>query len=61
MPQNFHDTLTDYLIKIISETNGISLVDTLELCEVDESLDSNGLIIKTIHEFKRTPQWLSRQ
>ncbi len=53
MPQNFHDTLTDYLIKIISETNGISLVDTLELCEVDESLDSNGLIIKTIHEFKR--------
>jgi adenosine deaminase len=53
MPQNFQDTLTDYLIKIISETNGISLVDTLELCEVDESLDSNGLIIKTIHEFKR--------
>ncbi|MCE3013247.1 MAG: hypothetical protein LW878_09305 [Proteobacteria bacterium] len=53
MPQSFQDTLTDYLIKIISETNGISLVDTLELCEVDESLDSNGLIIKTIHEFKR--------
>ena len=53
MPQNFQDTLTDYLIKIISETNGISLVDTLELCEVDESLDSNGLIIKTIHEFRR--------
>lgn len=53
MPHSFQDTLTDYLIKIISETNGISLVDTLELCEVDESLDSNGLIIKTIHEFKR--------
>lgn len=53
MPQSFHDTLTDYLIKIISETNGITLADTLELCEVDSSNDSSGLIVKTIHEFKR--------
>jgi hypothetical protein len=53
MSQNFHEALTEYLTKIISETNGISLIDTLELSEFDSSTDTNGLIAKTVHEFKR--------
>lgn len=47
------DLLTDYLIRIISETNGISLNDTLELALMGESKDDNSLIKKSLQEFKR--------
>lgn len=47
------DLLTDHLIKIISETNGISLSDTLELAVMGESKDDNGHIKKSINEFRR--------
>lgn len=47
------DLLTDHLIKIISETNGISLVDTLELAVMGDSKDDHPLIKKSLQEFKR--------
>lgn len=47
------ELLTDYLIKIISETNGISLIDTLELSLMGESKDDNALIKKSLQEFRR--------
>lgn len=47
------DLLTDHLIKIISETNGISLVDTLELAVMGESKDDQPLVKKSLNEFKR--------
>jgi adenosine deaminase len=47
------DLLTDHLIKIISETNGISLVDTLELSMMGDSKDDHPLIKKSLQEFKR--------
>lgn len=47
------DLLTDHLIKIISETNGISLLDTLELAVMGEAKDDNPLVKKSINEFRR--------
>ncbi|MCM2349136.1 MAG: hypothetical protein NDI69_03885 [Bacteriovoracaceae bacterium] len=47
------DLLTDHLIKIISETNGISLVDTLELAVMGDSKDDHPLVKKSLQEFKR--------
>lgn len=47
------DLLTDHLIKIISETNGISLLDTLELAVMGDSKDDNPLIKKPLNEFRR--------
>jgi len=47
------DLLTDHLIKIIAETNGISLVDTLELALMGESKDDQPIVKKAIQEFKR--------
>lgn len=47
------DLLTDHLIKIIAETNGISLVDTLELALMGESKDDQPMVKKAIQEFKR--------
>lgn len=47
------DLLTDHLIKIISETNGISLLDTLELAVMGDSKDDNALVKKPINEFRR--------
>lgn len=45
--------LTEFLIKIISETNGISLADTLELAVMGDSKDDNPLIKKSLSEFRR--------
>lgn len=54
MPKaNKIDLLTDHLIKIISETNGISLADTLELAVMGESREDNPLIKKSLLEFRR--------
>src|SRR6478609_7645544 len=47
------ELLTDYLIRIISETNGISLTDTLELAVMGESKDDNVLIKKSLQEFRK--------
>ncbi len=47
------DLLTDHLIKIISETNGISLADTLELAVMGEAKDDHPLIKKSLQEFRR--------
>lgn len=47
------DLLTDHLIKIISETNGISLSDTLELAVMGEAKDENLLVKKSLQEFRR--------
>lgn len=47
------DQLTDHLIKIISETNGISLSDTLELAVMADSKDDNPLVKKSLQEFRR--------
>lgn len=47
------DLLTDHLIRIISETNGISLSDTLELAVVGDARDDNPLVKKSLQEFRR--------
>jgi hypothetical protein len=47
------DLLTEHLIKIISETNGISLKDTLELSVMGDSRDDNPLVRKSLQEFRR--------
>lgn len=47
------DLLTDHLIKIISETNGISLSDTLELAVMGEAKDDHPLVKKSLQEFRR--------
>src|SRR5690606_36021086 len=47
------DQLTDHLIRIISETNGISIADTLELAVMGESKEDNPLIKKSLLEFRR--------
>lgn len=49
----FQDALSDHLTRIIAETNGITLVDTLELATLNESKQDNPLIKKTLIEFKR--------
>lgn len=45
------DLLADHLIKIISETNGISLADTLELAVMGE--EGNSSVKKPLQEFRR--------
>jgi hypothetical protein len=47
------ELLTEFLIKIISETNGISLADTLELALMGDTKDDNQLLKKSIAEFRR--------
>jgi len=47
------ELLAEYLTKIISETNGITLADTLELAVMGESKDDNPLIKKSLLEFRR--------
>jgi hypothetical protein len=47
------DQLTDHLIKIISETNGISLADTLELAVMGDSKDDLAAVKKSLQEFRR--------
>lgn len=53
MKTNKIDLLTEHLIRIISETNGISLSDTLELAVMGEARDDNPLVKKSIQEFRR--------
>lgn len=47
------DLLADHLIKIISETNGISLADTLELAVMGEAKEDSPQIKKSLMEFRR--------
>lgn len=47
------DLLTDHLTKIISETNGIALADTLELAVMGEAKDDNPMVKKALLEFRR--------
>lgn len=47
------ELLTDHLVRIISETNGISLSDTLELSVMGDSTDDNPSVRKSLLEFKR--------
>lgn len=47
------DLLTDHLIRTISETNGISLSDTLELAVLGDAKDDNPLIKKSLTEFRK--------
>jgi adenosine deaminase len=47
------DLLTQQLIRIISETNGISLADTLELAIMGEARDDQPAIRKSLQEFRR--------
>lgn len=51
--KNKTELLTEHLIKIISETNGISLADTLELAVMGDSKSDHPLIKKSIQEFRR--------
>lgn len=54
MPKaNKIELLTEHLIKIISETNGITLTDTLELAVMGEAGDDNPLVKKSLLEFRR--------
>jgi hypothetical protein len=50
---NFQTTLVDQLIKTISETNGLSLADTLELAVMGQGMDESPLVRKTLIEFRR--------
>jgi adenosine deaminase len=45
--------LADFLIRIISETNGITLADTLELAVLGDAKDDHPQIKKTLQEFRR--------
>ncbi|MGE3610026.1 MAG: hypothetical protein AB7I27_10605 [Bacteriovoracaceae bacterium] len=47
------ELLADHLIKIISETNGISLADTLELAVMGDSKDDHPHVKKSLIEFRR--------
>src|SRR5690606_4010617 len=47
------DLLTDHLIRTISETNGISLSDTLELAVMGDAKDDNPLVKKSLTEFRK--------
>lgn len=47
------DLLTDHLTKIISETNGISLSDTLELSVMGDAKDDHPQVKKSLQEFRR--------
>ena len=47
------ELLTEFLTKIISETNGISLSDTLELALHGDAREDNPLVKKSLNEFRR--------
>ncbi len=54
MPKNTKvELLTEHLIRIISETNGISLNDTLELAVMGEFQDDQPAIKKSLTEFRK--------
>ena len=50
---NTIDLLREHLIDIISETNGITLSDTLELCENSDFSNEYPKVKKQIHSFRR--------
>lgn len=47
------DLLTHHLTRIISETNGISIADTLELAVMGEFKDDQPIIKKSLTEFRK--------
>ncbi len=47
------ELLTEHLIHIISETNGISLMDTLELAVMGDSHEDQPQVKKSLQEFRR--------
>lgn len=47
------NALASYLIKVIAETNGISLADTLELACLSDGKEENNSLRKSIHEFRK--------
>lgn len=47
------ELLTEHLIRIISETNGISLADTLELAVMGEFKDDQPQVKKSLTEFRK--------
>lgn len=53
MSDKFTLALSDYLTRLISETNGITLSDTLELAIHTEGRDDSPLAKKTLQEFRR--------
>lgn len=53
MPQNIKKHLVEHLTKIISETNGIALFDTLELSLSSNFLGEPPQVKKMISEFKK--------
>lgn len=53
MKEKFLESMAEHLTRLISETNGISLSDTLELAVQNESREDSPLIKKTLQEFRR--------
>lgn len=53
MPQNINKHLVEHLTKIVSETNGIALFDTLELSLSSNFLGEPPQVKKLISEFKK--------
>ena len=53
MQNKLVDTLAQHVIEIISETNGITLSDTLELAISSEFSEEKPLVKKTLIEFKK--------
>jgi adenosine deaminase len=47
------DQLSQEIIKVISETNGISLSDTIELLTHSQDIKKNILLEKSLHEFTK--------
>ena len=45
--------LTEHLVEIISETNGITISDTLELAALSEFCKENAQVRKSINEFRK--------
>ena len=45
--------LTEYIIQLISETNGVSLNHTLELLSLDPAIRKDPVLLRPINEFRR--------
>lgn len=53
MGQKIVRQLTEHLVEMVSETNGISLNDTLELASASEFCKENHQVRKSINEFRK--------
>ena len=53
MPKKINDEIKEALIDIISETNGITINDTLELLSFYPSLKKNQVVDKSLGEFRK--------